>query len=66
MPSTSAPRGRPRAAAAVQRRDHRRALAAEERVDVVEHLVAPPPAEVEVDVGAVLRAGFRKRSKISR
>ncbi len=44
-------------AAAVDRRDHRRALGAEESVHVLEHFVAAPPAEVEIDVGPVGSCG---------
>ena len=37
----------------VEGRDHRRALGSEELEDMVEHLVAAPPAEVQVDVRPV-------------
>ena len=47
-------------AEAVPRRDHRRAFGAEGLPHVLDHLVAPAPAEVEVDVGAVLARGVEE------
>jgi hypothetical protein len=44
----------------VQGRDHRRALGGEELVEVFDDLVAPTPAEVEVDVRSVAARGVEE------